>query len=434
MAAHLVETSDEDPTLTIARFIGELTASHSGNDSEQQALQVGQYVSECEALMVEGRTRDLLLRLYSSLPDIMRADVAEKDAECAITVIFNLLRKMPPQEAEALVVDLCNELAANTAERQALRLSLMFSLFNSMSGGAAPRSCYPIFMCAMNYAYETRQADQLVPSFKQLESWMSRWQLPVEAKRQLYLKASHVCASIGGVKDSFHFLVAYLSLFEGEEPPALASVREEAVRAALLFVGSQELFSCDLLDKASIRQLEKDAKYAPVHRLLAIFLTGRLDDYLSFYKEQRAALAPYNLSHDDAVTKMRLLSLAALGADKSAGGEVPYAVVRDTLQIEEGEVEEWVVRAISARLLEARMDQKRQVVIISRCTHRVFGPAQWKELQANLALWKVRTLTWRGWGFVGWDGPLCMHGSLPACVSSLVTGVIQMGRNVPYMG
>ena len=54
-------------------------------------------------------------------------------------------------------------------------------------------------------------------------------------------------------------------------------------------------------------------------------------------------------------------------------------VVADTLHVSgDDEVEDWVLRAIQAGLMEAKMDQMQRVVVIRRCTNRVFGPAQWK--------------------------------------------------------
>lgn len=42
------------------------------------------------------------------------------------------------------------------------------------------------------------------------------------------------------------------------------------------------------------------------------------------------------------------------------------------------DVEEWVLRAIQTGLMEAKMDQMQRVVVVRRCTNRVFGPVQWK--------------------------------------------------------
>lgn len=53
------------------------------------------------------------------------------------------------------------------------------------------------------------------------------------------------------------------------------------------------------------------------------------------------------------------------------------------------QVEEWVVATISSQLLEAKMDQKAAVVMVSRANHRAFGPAEWKALQAKLHAWQA---------------------------------------------
>ncbi len=50
---------------------------------------------------------------------------------------------------------------------------------------------------------------------------------------------------------------------------------------------------CDLLDMPAVQQLSKDAKYAPVYRLLDIFLTGRLDGYMEFHSANAALLKNY---------------------------------------------------------------------------------------------------------------------------------------------
>lgn len=53
-----------------------------------------------------------------------------------------------------------------------------------------------------------------------------------------------------------------------------------------------------------------------------------------------------------------------------------------------GEVEAAVVQAIGKRIAEARIDQLRGTVAVSKCAPRTFGPEHWRELQATLAGWK----------------------------------------------
>lgn len=65
-------------------------------------------------------------------------------------------------------------------------------------------------------------------------------------------------------------------------------------------------------------------------------------------------------------------------------------VCRQTaLGISEGEVESWVVCAIGKKLLEARIDQLRRTVTVTRAAHRAFGIGQWQELRSQLSAWAV---------------------------------------------
>ncbi len=48
-----------------------------------------------------------------------------------------------------------------------------------------------------------------------------------------------------------------------------------------------------------------------------------------------------------------------------------------------------MVATMGAKLIDAKMDQLAGTVMITRCTHRVFGPAQWAALQRKLGDWQT---------------------------------------------
>ena len=88
---------------------------------------------------------------------------------------------------------------------------------------------------------------------------------------------------------------------------------------------------------------------------------------------------------------MRLLSLCSLAAEHDA---IPYDTIVGTLQIEKGEVEHWVVKAVISKLLDARLDQLRETVLVHRSALRMFSQGKWSDLQGKLNAWKanVRSL------------------------------------------
>ena len=83
---------------------------------------------------------------------------------------------------------------------------------------------------------------------------------------------------------------------------------------------------------------------------------------------------------------MRILSLCSLAAEHE---EIPYSVVAETLQLtESGDVEKWVIAAVSSGLVSAKMDQLQEKVMVERSVVRKFDMEQWKALQSRLHLWK----------------------------------------------
>merc|ERR1712008_43652 len=68
--------------------------------------------------------------------------------------------------------------------------------------------------------------------------------------------------------------------------------------------------------------------------------------------------------------------------------EIPYDAIATTLQIDEADVEQWVIAAVSSGLLSAKMDQLQRVVMVEGCVVRRFGMEQWEVLQRRLDVWK----------------------------------------------
>lgn len=68
------------------------------------------------------------------------------------------------------------------------------------------------------------------------------------------------------------------------------------------------------------------------------------------------------LDIEECIKKMRYLSLATIAA---AQVEIPYAIISKALQIDLVEVETWVISAIGEDLIDAKLDQLREVVLVT---------------------------------------------------------------------
>ncbi|GLJ30580.1 hypothetical protein SUGI_0605560 [Cryptomeria japonica] len=346
--------------------------------------QVMRCCDEAQTFMVEGRWSDLASLLLTSA-DLIFSSSSEKDLDCIFTVICNLVTKaQTPDEALAMAEQIATKVTQQPNDKPALRLRILFNLYNMLDNRY---SKFLVYKRALKLAANGRIADLIIPSFKKMDIFLKEWNIAKSDQRELFLTISNILKdNKGSAKDSYSFLIKYLATFDGEDAYSMSEAKEEAVRAIIEFVKAPDMFQCDLLDMAAVAQLEKDGKYALVYRLLQIFLTQRLDAYLEFEATNSALLKSYGIVRDDCITKMRLMSFADLASKGS--GEISYSSVRDTLRVTDDEVEFWIVRATSAKLVDCKMDQMRQVAVVSRSTERVFGPAQWNELHSRLSLWK----------------------------------------------
>jgi translation initiation factor 3 subunit M len=221
-----------------------------------------------------------------------------------------------------------------------------------------------------------------------------------EDKRALYSVATKVVAKVAQVckeKDldkeasaadsaKQRFLLKILATYSStsESNDETRSAAKQAAIGAIcdpvtLFYEQRIIMS--LPPVADLKNTDKE-----IYALLEIFQQGKLEDFQSFIQSNPNTLSNNNISEEDAIRHMRLLSLCSLATEHE---EIPYDAIATTLQVDQSAVENWVIDAVSSGLLSAKMDQLQHVVMVERCVVRRFGIEQWKILQDRLNVWKT---------------------------------------------
>ncbi|XP_013735673.2 eukaryotic translation initiation factor 3 subunit M-like [Brassica napus] len=376
----IVPTSEEDPFLAVVRFTSQLAWADAGPEAAEP--EIIRLCREAEESIVAGKWLELASLMVTSA-ELVSSKISEKDLECTYTIICSLVKNAnSAEDVLEMVKAISSKVFQQPSDKASLRLKILFNLYNLVDH---PYARFQVYMKALTLAVEGKVAEYIVPSFEKIDSFLKEWSVDTKDQRQLFLAIANVLRENKSlVKESLKFLTKYLATFSNED--ALDEAKEEAVRAIIEFVKASSIFQCDLLDLPAVAQLEKDAKYAPVYQLLKIFLTQRLNAYMEFQAANAECLQTYGLVDEECVTKMRLLSLVDLASDES--GKIPYTSIKDTLQVKEEEVELWIVKAITAKLIDCKMDQMNQVVIVSRYSEREFGSKQWQSLRTKLATWR----------------------------------------------
>merc|ERR1719359_360576 len=176
-------------------------------------------------------------------------------------------------------------------------------------------------------------------------------------------------------------------MFQGRSPKELTSPEVEKntiqlVKDAIMLPMVMQVDDVLVLD--AVKTLRK-SKQKELVGLLDIFLSGTFDDLRSFESKNKKLFSDHpDLKFEDVTSKVRLLTLATLAQGKS---EVPLADVAKALQEAPEQVEKWVVKAISEDVIDGRIDQLNQRVLVKSNFQRKFGKEEWNFLDEKLSTW-----------------------------------------------
>jgi translation initiation factor 3 subunit M len=332
--------------------------------------------------------------LMSTHVDKIIDTLEEEDAEGCFQVLFKDIQlETDGALVSKLVRELTSVLTSNTETNPVLRLRILTNMYNILSSvttESTPSSFVVLLLAIIKYAGQVGQMSLLQGYFDMLEELVTKWTLSTEEACEVYLQVSLALEGDGSIEKSQTFLIKYLStcgalksaISKGEKKLAVKCM-VGAVRSPIVCFTERH----DILSLRSVSALKNDSEHGELFKLLSIFSSGKLKDYMNFYASGGAALVTkYALDHEQIVDNMRLLSMCSLATEHA---EIPYEAIASDLDVPFEDVEHWVVKTISARLIDAKMDQLTRRVMISRCTHRIFGQGQWLELQSKLNSWKM---------------------------------------------
>jgi len=242
------------------------------------------------------------------------------------------------------------------------------------------------FVSLINYALATKSTDLVLPQLKKLRPRLQEWNASKEQTRQIYSTVRKVHLELGNTPKAHKTSLKILATYEGESAENLNKVATDAAAVIVEAINLPDSYQFDhILELVAVKQLASSADHSKLHKLLSIFTTENLAAFEAFNVANPGFLESKGLSYPECRKKMQLLSLASLASEQR---ELPYDKIAESLQIKPEDVEHWIISAIGAKLIDAKMDQLRRVVIVTRSAQRVFTNSQWKQLSGSLQSWR----------------------------------------------
>jgi len=311
----------------------------------------------------------------------------EQDVVGVYSIMYYLCRKLDEKDQAVYTSKLVTAVVGDKDSGETeLRLKMLVNLYNSVAPSFG-KIRFAVFLALVDYSRQTSQVPKVAKHLGDVQGRVQAWKLSPDEQKEVYLKLSEALKGYQDGALAQKFLVTFLSLWGPKDKLAMAA--PQAIEASVKAIQNPTTFNCDelLQLKAVTAMADGDEKSKAVFRLLQIYGSEKLEAYEAFVGTHKELLASIGLTHEMCVDKLRLLSLASLAAENT---EIPYDLIATTLKLSgDREVEMWVIKGYRAGLVQAKMDQTRRVVIVSRTTARVFNTTDWKELGDRVEGWKT---------------------------------------------
>jgi translation initiation factor 3 subunit M len=266
---------------------------------------------------------------------------------------------------------------------------------------------FAFLKAAFTFGRATKQFEALAVIFDTLEDRLNQQfnKKTTAAQRRELLQLSSEIAREGKTDNAVAVHLKYLKSFDGEDAskiPASAIEHAKAVVGDALL--NPSVFQFDHLVSSNVVKALSNGATKPFFELLQIFASQNYDAYVKFVAANKSVIESLGAEADAALSrKIRLLTVVSIASAAAANGSAiigadgvavstsvsaPYSSFASALQVSEEDVEAWVIDAVTAEILDAKLDQLHNSVQISYAMQRTFDMSNWKQLGEKLTAWK----------------------------------------------
>lgn len=345
---------------------------------QDQAQEIRAYLKSCGADINE----ESMSPSHEDLEQLLIACDINFRTEAELEGVMNSLLSLiliVTEKRDDLIRKFCDKVAEVTSEEDTslTRLRILSILLNWLHERDPVR--YDVYCTQVKVAGKAGLIDQINVSLDQVKSWLNMWEVDGMKARKVYRLLFDALTEDRQSEEATSVMVELLRTYTDENA---SEVKDDAKNCIVSLLGRPNVLIMDfLLTLPPVAALQGE----PIYKLLTIFVSGKLADYMEFYEKNKDFVDSCGLTHEKNLHKMRVLTFMSLGEAKS---EVHFDDLCKELNISVDDIEEFIIEALRSKLVRTRIDQVNKKVIISSATHRTFGNNQWQELRNRLEEWR----------------------------------------------
>jgi len=211
-----------------------------------------------------------------------------------------------------------------------------------------------------------------------IKKWVDLWGVSMQKYQNLLRALQDAFQASKESEKATKIMIELLSTYTEENA---SQAREDAHRCIVVCLADPHTFLLDhLLQLKPVRFLEGEL----IHDLLSIFVSGNLDQYETFYANNKDFVNGLGLSNEENLHKMRLLTFMQMAENQK---EIEFEMIQKNMKMNPEEVEDFIIDVVRSNTVQCKMDQLQQRVVINSTTHRTFARPQWQMLREKFIKW-----------------------------------------------
>jgi len=257
-----------------------------------------------------------------------------------------------------------------------LRIKILNNLFVGLPCNNPLR--YDVYIGQLHLATKFSHTNAIITQLNQVKNWLKTWNVDIEQRRSCYRELHAALKDEQKSDEATKVMLELLSSYD-EENALLA--KDDAEKCVIDFISKPDIYIMDHLLQLKPVLVLKDQ---PIYRLLEIFVSGHLADYLEFYELHKSYIEDIGLNHVSNITKMRILTTLSLSIQEK---EISFAYLKEILGFEDENIEEYIIDMVKSKLVHAKIDEMNQKMVIRSASVRTFGLNEWQQLEQKMETW-----------------------------------------------
>ena len=144
---------------------------------------------------------------------------------------------------------------------------------------------------------------------------------------------------------------------------------------------------------SAVKDLQKTSK--DLYAFFDFFLKEAIATFSKNLSKNKAVMDKNTISTDHATQKKQYIQICSIGQEANeaavtSGKVLKFSELVSVLQIPADDVEEWCIEAINNDIIDARIDQIKEEIVIKTCRQRHLNTEEWNKVKSRISAWRAR--------------------------------------------